>query len=66
MSRQRQIHVNPNPVADRHVKDDERIIEYSSEAGGGLIGFYIHNGRLRVHLYRHDETVEITVGGPES
>lgn len=43
---------------------NEKIINYSSPAGGGLISFQVIDGKLVVELYRHDGTVEIRVGEP--
>jgi hypothetical protein len=53
--------VNTSPVADKYTRPDERIIEYSSEHGGGLIAFINRDDRLRVELYRHDPAVDIVV-----
>jgi hypothetical protein len=49
-------------VADRYAGDSERIVEFSSEAGGGLIAFRVVGGRLRVDVYRQDKTVDVNVG----
>jgi hypothetical protein len=54
-----------NPVANQYASKDERIIEYSSDGGGGLIAFRVVEGRLIIDLYRHDNTVEIRVGKPD-
>lgn len=55
--------VNTNPVANQYAGPDERIIEYSSKAGGGLIAFRVtDDGKLLVQPYRHDDTVVITTG----
>lgn len=51
--------VTINPVANAHTAGNERIIEYSSASGGGLIEFRELHGRLSVFTYRHDDTVEI-------
>lgn len=57
----RKIKVNPRPVADAYTGPDERIIEYSSPNGGGLISFRLtSDGYLHVDLYREDSTVLIT------
>lgn len=56
--------VNTNPVANQVSGKNERIIEFSSNNGGGLISLWeMADGTLSVHLYRHDDTVKITVGG---
>lgn len=60
--------VNTNPGANTYAGPGERIVEYSSPAGGGLIAFRV--GRpdgaradvLTVDLYQHDPWVEIRVG----
>lgn len=54
--------VNTSPVASKYAASDERIIEYSSPAGGGLIALRVTGDRLAVDLYRHDPTVDIRVG----
>jgi hypothetical protein len=51
--------VDTAPVASRYAMDHERIIEFSSAAGGGLISFRILDGRLRVEAYRTDDTVDV-------
>lgn len=54
--------VNTNPVANQYTGAGERIVEYSSANGGGLIAFHqTGDGRLIVYLYRHDATVDIRV-----
>ena len=58
--------VNTNPVANQYAGHTERIIEYSSPNGGGLISLRtMDDGTLRVDLYRHDPTVTIVVGTPD-
>lgn len=58
--------VNTNPVANQYSAPNERIIEYSSTQGGGLISIRETDaGRLRVDLYQHDDSVEIIVGKPK-
>lgn len=59
--------INTSPVASHYASPGERIIEYSSEAGGGLVSFRVLQGdtgadRLAVHLYRQDQSVMITAG----
>ena len=57
------ISVNTSPVADQYAGRDEKIIEYSSPNGGGLISFRLmDDGTLSVDLYRHDPTVRVRVG----
>lgn len=58
------ISINTNPVSAKYAdKKTERIIEFSSKAGGGLISFRIMpNGGLRVSVYRHDATVDVFAG----
>jgi hypothetical protein len=56
-----QINVNTRPVADRY--GNEKIIEFSSPVGGGLISFVITPGdQLEMHVYRQDLTVSVTAG----
>lgn len=53
--------VNTKCVANAYTGKDERIIEFSSENGGGLIQFMERqDGSLHVHLYRLDPTVKVT------
>ena len=55
------INVNTRPVADRY--GNEKIIEFSSPVGGGLISFVITpDDQLDVHVYRQDMTVRVTAG----
>jgi hypothetical protein len=59
------ITVNTNPVANHYVsnKAGEKIIEFSSPNGGGLIGFRVMNdGALTVDIYRTDPTVIVRTG----
>jgi hypothetical protein len=57
----RKIKVNLKPVADQYASTGERIVEYSSAHGGGLISFRLtDDGYLVVDLYREDGTVLIT------
>jgi hypothetical protein len=58
----RKIKVNVCPTADQYSSTDERIIEYSSPYGGGLIAFRLDPiGHLVLDLYREDDTVQILV-----
>jgi len=59
------INVNTSPVANRYAGRDERIVEFSSPNGGGLIAFaLLDDGTLRVDIYRQDPTVTVVVGEP--
>ena len=56
-----QITVNTRPVADQY--GSEKIIEFSSPVGGGLISFLITpDDQLSVHVARQDMTVRVTAG----
>ena len=55
--------VTINPVANQYAGPDERIIEYSSTAGGGLIAFRVVREQLLVQPYNHDSTVLVTASG---
>lgn len=58
----RKIKVNLKPVADTYSGKSERIVEYSSPVGGGLISFRLtDDGYLVVDLYREDESVLVVV-----
>ncbi len=47
-------------VANQYTGANERIIEFSSQFGGGLISFYEQDdGTLSVCVYRCDKTVEV-------
>ena len=59
------INVNTSPVANQYAGRDERIVEFSSPNGGGLIAFsLLDDGTLRVDIYRQDPTVVVVVGEP--
>ncbi len=59
------IKVNTSPVADNYSGTNEKIIEFSSPNGGGLISFRLmDDGTLRVDVYRQDPTVTVRVGEP--
>lgn len=52
---------------DKYSGPDERIIEFSSEVGGGLIAFRVAphtqgRKRLLVDIYCQDSTVKVRVG----
>ena len=56
-----EISVNTRPVADRYA--NEKIIEFSSPVGGGLISFTVTpDDQLSVHVYRQDLSVQVTAG----
>jgi len=60
----RQIRINVNPVANQYSAPAERIIEFSSPAGGGLISLTVVTAAqgdpyLTVELYRLDEGVQV-------
>lgn len=47
-------------VADSYHAPGERIVEFSSANGGGLISFReMEDGTLTVNLYRLDDTVKV-------
>jgi len=55
-----------NCVADKYSGPEERIIEFSSKSGGGLISFWettLPDGsaQLRVDLYHLDKKVKVVV-----
>lgn len=59
------VSVNTNPVANQYTGWNERIIEFDSPNGGGLIGFKVlEDGTLRVDVYRTDETVVVSTDRP--
>ena len=49
--------VNLTPVASHYAMAHERIIEFTSESGGGLISFTVQDGSLVIDVYRTDPTV---------
>lgn len=51
--------VNLRPVAASYAMAGERIIEVSSGAGGCLVSLTVHDGRLRIEVYRADDTVDV-------
>ncbi len=61
MAKAKRPSVTVNPVADRYSMQGERIIEFSSEVGGGLISLRVSNDgkQLLVDLYRCDPTVVV-------
>lgn len=59
----RRVSINLNGPANRHASTDERIVEFSSPNGGGLISFFLRgDGSLSVVVYRHDATVVVAEG----
>lgn len=46
-------------VASHYAAPNQRIIEFSSEAGGGLISFVVRDGKLVIDIYRTDSTVVV-------
>jgi hypothetical protein len=51
-------------VADTYHAPNERVVEFSSGSGGGLIAFREVDGILHVTVYQQDSTVSVTVGTP--
>lgn len=58
-----QITVNTSPVADHYGQHPtERVIEFSSPNGGGLIAFRMReDGTLSIEPYRLDDTVDVNL-----
>jgi hypothetical protein len=62
MAKAKKPKVTVNCVADKYATQGETIIEFSSEAGGGLISFRVaSDGKLLVDLYRMDPAVVVRV-----
>lgn len=61
--RGRSIRINTDPVADHYATGNERIIEFSSPNGGGLISFRLTGDGLTVEIYQTDSTVTVVNGG---
>jgi len=58
----RKITINTNPVANGYTGRDEKIIEFSSPGGGGLISFRLNDkNELDVSVYRTDDTVTVAL-----
>lgn len=57
MSRKPKVNLDAN--ANYYAGPDERIIEFSSDGGGGLISFKVVDGHLHVSLYRLDRAVRV-------
>ena len=45
--------------ANQYTGPNERIVEFDSSAGGGLISLRVLDGRLHVEVYRTDDTVDV-------
>lgn len=61
----RKIKINTSPVANNYAGTEEKIIEFSSPAGGGLISFRLRDdGKLGIDVYNYDPTVLVNVGKP--
>lgn len=56
--------IDVNPVANQYTGRDERIVEFSSDAGGGLISLRVQDESLRVEVYRTDDSVRVITPGP--
>jgi hypothetical protein len=58
----RKIKIITNCVANHYASPNERIVEFNSPYGGGLISFWMHeDGTLSVDLYELDEKVKVIV-----
>lgn len=57
--RRKRIRVLTQCVANAYTGPDERIVEFSSPNGGGLISFRMQDDKLRVQIYRVDRSVEV-------
>lgn len=55
--------VTTNPVANRYAAPGQRIIEVSAgcTAIGCLISLELVAGKLKIHIYRQDPEVRVTV-----
>ena len=60
------VKITTNPVANHYAGPGERIIEFSSDGGGGLIAFTETDAGLIVDVYRQDPTVTVRVGKPDA
>lgn len=56
------IKINTDPVANQYTNPNERIIEFSSPSGGGLISFREQGDGLVVDVYRTDLNVTVLSG----
>ena len=50
--------------ADHYGLPGERIVEFSSKVGGGLISLRVRDGQLYVELYRLDPNVVVRYVSP--
>lgn len=65
MTRRSPVTVTTDPGANRYAGPNERIIEFSSPNGGGLILFRVNDdGTLTVEPYRTDGTVTVRLAEP--
>ena len=65
MGRPKRPKVDLRCVASHYAGPAERIMEFSHENGGGLIGITATvDGKLFVDVYRYDPTVEVRIGKP--
>lgn len=55
--------VHVTPPAQHHALPDERIIIVSSDGGGCLMSMRVIDGRLRIEVYRADDTVDVVAPG---
>lgn len=53
------IQIDTSPVANHYAGGNERIVEFSSPNGGGLISFTMIDGTLIVDVYGTDDTVKV-------
>lgn len=53
-------------VADHYHCPGERIVEFSSDVGGGLISLNVVEGELIIQIYRQDKTVRVYGAGAAS
>ena len=58
--------VNLAPIADAFAMPDERIIEFTSASGGGLIAIRERDGLVTVDVYRTDPTVPVRADTPSA
>lgn len=50
--------------AQHYAMAGERIVEVSSDGGGCLISMRVIDGRLRIEVYRADDTVDVIAPAP--
>lgn len=52
--------VTNNPAAQFYeLRQSVKIVEVSSDGGGCLISMEVRDGRLRIEIYRADDTVDV-------